>query len=652
MDLSIVATVGSFAFSERVLKPKATVLVILGIVLAYDLATKTQDTSSIRVYRGPILLVFTLMMVAYSLRTWRRNGVACDEFIFLPGTRHGHHVGIEAPLIEALSGDDDSDSDENDFEFDCSLPGDTESPSSGPTPSETSAGGIRSRLRRCVERHPHLAQLWTFFFNRSAGSGNANATYAPSGPAVFGAALDLSMPVLFNFHVFIVTFNHIQKPNYIGSELPVNILPIGFLAVLYARTVIPPSRRARFWGTMKFALSAPLHRVGVRDEFIGDCLTSWVRPGQDLIFATIYFFAIIWGTVSGRYGLTKTGEMLAESWWVHNVLLPCAGMVPLWLKYLQTLRRAYDDDRRWPHLGNAVKYLSAALVVVYGTTHPEKRRSLTWIACFVAAAIYQVVWDVVVDWQLFEIQRDISVVIAGSTASGDSSTISSFRPDSRILLGLHMYLLQPVRDKYQLLRARIPGWRSIQLRQRRLYKTESFYWKIFAFNAVTRFAWMYCFLPAYHFSQTNNESASSSASPTIVLTSTSEVQSFWGVLLPACEIFRRTLWGFLYMEHQTIRMMDADVKYQRVGHGYGDDDDDEFDLESEDRTINSKLDENRNSFRNKLLPTWLGNQQQVAHNAATARAKEQKKLLRKLFVVELCVWSAAFVVLCGVVAVA
>jgi hypothetical protein len=45
-------------------------------------------------------LAFTLMMCAYSLRTWRRNGIACDELLFLPGTLHGHEHGVEGPLIE------------------------------------------------------------------------------------------------------------------------------------------------------------------------------------------------------------------------------------------------------------------------------------------------------------------------------------------------------------------------------------------------------------------------------------------------------------------------------------------------------------------------------------------------------------------------
>ena len=52
MDISVVAAVGSFVVSERVLKPKATVLFILGCILAHDLTTKTHDVSSLRVYRG------------------------------------------------------------------------------------------------------------------------------------------------------------------------------------------------------------------------------------------------------------------------------------------------------------------------------------------------------------------------------------------------------------------------------------------------------------------------------------------------------------------------------------------------------------------------------------------------------------------------
>jgi hypothetical protein len=114
--------------------------------------------------------------------------------------------------------------------------------------------------------------------------------------------------------------------------------------------------------------------------------------------------------------------------------------------------------------------------------------------------------------------------------------------------------------------------------------------------------------------------------------------SYWGVLLPAAELFRRTLWGFLYLEQETIKMMEADSKYQRVGVGW---DCHDYDVESDERTISSKSAKRRID----LMPTWLGQQQQVAHNAATTRAKQRQQLCRHLFLFELCVWAAGFVIL-------
>lgn len=657
-------------------------------------------------------------MCAYSLRTWRRNGIACDELLFLPGTLHGHEHGVEGPLIEmpeqpqspseqsqsslrpdaanperhsqtkseadlatggggvgpssispsssfrqrrAQSEDGGSEmehqapmlnsysdgeleshcenppvlpvdststwelQDENDRdaqqtqgllhrasaqELGCDDEMDTEGQNSGP-------------VQRWRENHPRLSMLGTFFFFRSSTNNTSqNAAYAPSGPAVFGAALDLSMPVLFNFHLFIEAYNHMQGPN--GSDAPAKILPLIFLSVLMVRTVIPPSRRFRFWGTLKFALTAPLHNVRFRDEFIGDALTSWVRPGQDLFFAVSYYVTVIYGTISGKYGLTDSSLLLEESWLLHNVILPSFAILPLWLKYLQTLRQAYDSNKRWPHQANAFKYLSATLVIIYAITHPEKRKSPLWMLAFGMAVLYQIFWDVFVDWELFEIQRQIELV----DAENDSccARISSFQPTSHTLLTLQMYVVQPVLDLYQRLRASIPSWRQIQLRQKRLYKTQAFYWKILVYNSVTRFTWMLCFIPAYHVSRSRT-----------VLTNTSDVNSYWGVLLPVAEIVRRTLWGFLFVELETIKLMEADAKYSRVAETEAEMDDDS------EEDAGSKFGDR--SFRNQLLPTWLDNQQQVAHNAATTRAKQRETFMRHLFVVELYVWAAAFVLL-------
>lgn len=72
MDISVLASVGSFVVSERVLKPKASVLLILGCILAYDLTTKTHDAASLRVYRGTFYKVgFVLFYMELFCLVWR-----------------------------------------------------------------------------------------------------------------------------------------------------------------------------------------------------------------------------------------------------------------------------------------------------------------------------------------------------------------------------------------------------------------------------------------------------------------------------------------------------------------------------------------------------------------------------------------------------
>lgn len=136
MLMPIIAAIGSFWVSERILKPKATALFILSCLAIYDVfisppipilrqsghrgdaiveemdnRTTLDDTpddnnyyqlynqqeeddlaTSLRCYRGPLLLAVALFCAAYSLRVWRRGGCACDELLFLPGTPHEHAI--------------------------------------------------------------------------------------------------------------------------------------------------------------------------------------------------------------------------------------------------------------------------------------------------------------------------------------------------------------------------------------------------------------------------------------------------------------------------------------------------------------------------------------------------------------------------------
>jgi hypothetical protein len=75
---------------------------------------------------------------------------------------------------------------------------------------------------------------------------------------------------------------------------------------------------------------------------------------------------------------------------------------PLWWRFLQTLRQTFDYKHRWPYLGNAAKYFCAASVAVFGVFDPSLRSSPIWLTGFVVATLYQVFWDIFMDWELFQ----------------------------------------------------------------------------------------------------------------------------------------------------------------------------------------------------------------------------------------------------------
>lgn len=487
-----------------------------------------------------------------------------------------------------------------------------------------------TRAERFRENHPSVTRFGSFFFFRSSTSSTHNATYAPSGPSVVGAAIDLSMPVLFNFHLFIEAWNHLDAE---GSETPAKILPLIFLSVLIVRTVFPPGRRGRFWSTLKFTATAPFHRSRFRDVYVGDVLTSLVRPLQDVMFALAYYVTVIWGTVTNKYDLADSGRMLETSWILHNVVLPSCALLPLWWKFLQTLRESYDTGKRWPYLGNAFKYLTASIVILYGMTHPENRRSLWWIVAFCLTTAYQIFWDTVMDWDLLIIvPKENEGLDISESSSWFTSPISSVRPDSYLLLSIHRNCF-PIREFFRALCSQIPSYKQIQIRPRRLYKSELFYWKILAYNTVFRFCWMLSFIPAYHFSASGRD---------VITTFSSDTNSYVGVLLPIAEILRRTLWGFLFLEMQTIKMSDGEATYQYS----------QVDAENQDESelSSASVDSSKPSSRH-FLPAWLGMQQQLQHGASMTSSPWKlsnwflysEDFRSKLFVAELSLWAAAFV---------
>lgn len=441
--------------------------------------------------------------------------------------------------------------------------------------------------------------------------------------------------------------NHIEA---YGTDVYAKLLPLIFLTVLIFRAVFPPFRRGPFYKVVMCTITAPFSPVLFRDAYLGDVLTSLVRPSQDILFALSYYLTVFWGTVTGRYGLSESGDRLQSSWILHNLILPSAALLPLWWKFLQCLREAHDAGKRWPYLGNAFKYLSASLVILYGMSHSEDRRTWLWVLSFGATLLYQIWWDTVMDWNLFVVgpKRDSDAACCCQSQHYINRAMSSsFSPNNRWLLVLQMKVVQPILDLWH----RLPNWRQIQIRPIRLYKSEYFYWKIFVYNCIFRFTWMLCFIPAYHLSSTGSEQ---------VTTFSSDTNSYVGFLLPLAELFRRTLWGFLMLENKTIQMNSNDPAYSRLNSGNSLTD---FDLEENSREMDDSSDEGLKPtwLQNCTLP-WFGAEYEIQQEAVSPNSCNKRSLLarirrwlsdeetrRKLFVLELITWTAAFVVL-GMVA--
>jgi hypothetical protein len=362
--------------------------------------------------------------------------------------------------------------------------------------------------------------------------------YAPSAPSVLGAALDLSLPVLFNFHMFNVLMrDHYKKESQIDDhpdapaeeemvdgkidvkddtwmtppQVPPKVLPLIFITPLIIRSMIPRRQRRRFFSIiLQGTALSPFKPVRFRDTFVADCATSLVRPLGDLIFAFSYYFIAIFG-LFGKYTLNEAGSIVSKAAVLHGIVLPVLSILPIFVAFLQTLRQAYDSGKRWPYLGNSFKYLTAGLVVLYGMTHTAGKRSSWWTWAFVLATIYQFIWDVCFDWEL------LVFVPRESVGKRTSLTPVPFR--------------------------RLVG--QIKLRSKRLFDDDSFYWKGLLVNAALRFCWMTGFIPAYRVSIRDG-----STQVTFV-----DVANGWSfVLMAVAEILRRTIWAIIKVELETIKL--------------------------------------------------------------------------------------------------
>ncbi|CAM9809247.1 unnamed protein product, partial [Phaeothamnion confervicola] len=184
-------------------------------------------------------------------------------------------------------------------------------------------------------------------------------------------------------------------------------------------------------------------------------------------------------------------------WWesklMRRVVVPALCVWPLELRLLQCLRRHADTGKRVPHLLNALKYIMAMVVSLFGVFQADNSSDTTdgsmgwqkgiWLALYVASSLYSFFWDVRFDW-------------------GQDQVLFKGR-----------------------------------LAKRRMFSKRWVYHAAIWLDLALRFNWLYSFIPP-------GLTAFGLLPATLPVYATTFV---------AIEMLRRTMWGFFRLEHEHLR---------------------------------------------------------------------------------------------------
>ncbi|XP_029971299.1 xenotropic and polytropic retrovirus receptor 1 homolog [Salarias fasciatus] len=167
--------------------------------------------------------------------------------------------------------------------------------------------------------------------------------------------------------------------------------------------------KSRFW-LLKLlfrVVTAPFHRVGFADFWLADQLNSLGVVLMDLEYMICFYsFELDWQKHDGL--LSQSNDVCNSYSYGVRAVIKC---LPAWFRFVQCLRRYRDTKRAFPHLVNAGKYSTSFFVVTFSalySTHKEKTPAdaqiflYLYIACLIVSSCYTLVWDLKMDWGLFD----------------------------------------------------------------------------------------------------------------------------------------------------------------------------------------------------------------------------------------------------------
>ncbi|CAM6021946.1 unnamed protein product [Sphagnum balticum] len=185
-----------------------------------------------------------------------------------------------------------------------------------------------------------------------------------------------------------------EAPNYNASEwAPLSITLVFLVMLLIPVNIFYKSSRYFFLRCFRRIIFAPFYKVVLSDFFLADQLTSQVVSFRNVEFMLCYF--------SGGYFQRRDASACSGNT-MFKLLTYMFSLLPYWWRFLQCLRRWKDEGDKLS-LYNAGKYMSAMVAVVLTIaylSYDTNTLLVLFLLSSCCATLYQLYWDVVVDWGL------------------------------------------------------------------------------------------------------------------------------------------------------------------------------------------------------------------------------------------------------------
>lgn len=350
---------------------------------------------------------------------------------------------------------------------------------------------LQCSVREELYIHVYEKKEKTLFTGQISSESESSISIKPASVTILNYSLSILICNLLVIFVFNIC-SLLGENHWVGFILAPTF---PFLLLLYCiwKLILPCNIIRKYtWTIIFYTIFAPWYNVTFRDTLVGDIFTSMSRPLQDVALTIRYILTKFFIS----FELLAPNELptilsLENDWIQQKIIFPCCIICPLWWRFCQNLRQVYDSKQRWPYLGNAAKYFCTAELYLFTFYNPNVKKTVICYLMFLLTTIYQIWWDVIMDWGLF----------------------------------IHVSGL-----KFKLRDIRLFPWRSI-------------YYGIFLLNILLRFCWGWTTNPTRLFSEICTY---------IIDTESVNIRYYDGPLLAIMEIVRRVIWALLRLEWETI----------------------------------------------------------------------------------------------------